>query len=111
MPDLVTYLAFICAVLIMQVTPGPDMVLVIGRGVGQGQRLALCTVLGFMAAGLLQVPLLVLGVASLLQASPLAFHLLRWCGAAYLIWLGAKLLRSPQAGSVSVSQHMGAHLH
>jgi threonine/homoserine/homoserine lactone efflux protein len=94
MPDLVTYLTFIAAVLVMQVTPGPDMVLVIGRGVGQGHRVAFCTVLGFMAAGLIQVPLLVLGVASLLDASPLAFGLMRWCGAAYLIWLGLKLLCS-----------------
>jgi hypothetical protein len=64
MPDLVTYLDFIAAVLFMQVTPGPDMALVIGRGVGQGRRVAFCTVLGFIAAGLIQVPLLVLGVAS-----------------------------------------------
>jgi threonine/homoserine/homoserine lactone efflux protein len=35
----------------MQVTPGPDMALVIGRGLGQGQQVAFCTVLGFMVAG------------------------------------------------------------
>ncbi len=94
MVDPATHLAFVAAVLLMQVTPGPDMALVVGRGVGQGQRVALCTVLGFMAAGLVQVPLLVLGVASLLRSSPLAFDLMRWFGAAYLIWLGVKLLRS-----------------
>lgn len=99
MPDLGTYLAFLAAALAMQVTPGPDMALVIGRGVGQGQRIALCTVLGFMAAGLIQVPLLVLGVASILHSSPLAFELMRLLGAAYLIWLGARLLWSFRHGS------------
>src|SRR3954452_7885782 len=99
MPDLATYLAFLGAVLVMQVTPGPDMTLVIGRGVGQGHRVALCTVLGFMAAGLIQVPLLVLGIASLVDASPLALDLMRWLGAGYLIWLGVKLLRSTRHGS------------
>jgi threonine/homoserine/homoserine lactone efflux protein len=99
MPDLTTYLAFLAAVLVMQITPGPDMALVIGRGVGQGRRVAFCTVLGFMAAGLIQVPLLVLGVASLLYASPLAFELMRWLGAAYLIWLGVKLLWSARRGN------------
>jgi threonine/homoserine/homoserine lactone efflux protein len=99
MPDLATYVAFLAAVLLMQVTPGPDMALVIGRGVGQGQRVAVCTVLGFMVAGLIQVPLLVLGIDSLLRASPLAFDLMRWCGAAYLIFLGLKLLRSAGHGS------------
>src|SRR5690348_4627190 len=98
MPELLTYLTIISTVLIMQVTPGPNMVLVIRRGVGQGQRIAFYTVLGFMAAGLIQVPLLVLGVASLLHASPLAFELMRWCGAAYLIWLGVKLLWSSRDG-------------
>ena len=99
MPDLATYLTFLGAVLVMQVTPGPDMALVIGRGVGQGQRVAFCTVLGFMVAGLIQVPLLVLGVASLLRATPLAFDLMRWIGAAYLIWLGGRVLWSSRHGS------------
>jgi threonine/homoserine/homoserine lactone efflux protein len=91
--------AFLAAVLVMQVTPGPDMALVSGRGVGQGQRIAFCTVLGFMAAGLVQVPLLVLGVASLLHASPLASDLMRWFGATYLAWLGIKLVWSSRHGS------------
>lgn len=69
------------------------MMLVIGRGVGQGRRIAILTVLGVtLVAGVVQVSLLVLGVASLLQASPLAFKVLRWIGAAYLVWLGARLL-------------------
>lgn len=68
MPDLATYIAFLAAVLVMQITPGPDMALVIGRGVGQGHPIAFCTVLGFMAAGLIQVPLLVLGRGRLAPA-------------------------------------------
>jgi hypothetical protein len=72
MPGFETIFAFIAAVLIMQVTPGPDMMLIIGRGVGQGWQVALCTVLGMtLLAGLVQLPLLVLGLASLLQSSPL----------------------------------------
>ena len=93
MPELNTFLAFGLAVLAMQLTPGPDMMLVVGRGVGQGRRVAFCTVLGMMLlAGLVQLPLLVLGVAPLLQASPLALMLLRVVGAAYLVWLGARLI-------------------
>jgi len=92
MPDFATYLAFLAALLVMQLTPGPDMALVVGRGIGQGQRIALCTVLGFMGAGVIQVPLLLFGITSLLHASPFAFDLMRWFGAAYLVWLGVKLL-------------------
>jgi threonine/homoserine/homoserine lactone efflux protein len=91
--DLTTFLSFIGAALAMQLVPGPETALVISRGVGQGWRIALCTVLGMtVGAGLIQVPLLALGIASVVHSSPVAFELLRWAGAAYLIWLGVKLL-------------------
>ena len=102
MPDLATYLAFLAAVLVMQAVPGPETMLVVSRGVGQGRHVALCTVLGMtVAAGMVQLPLLALGVASLVRSSPLAFELLRWAGAVYLVWLGARLLvpRRRAAGS------------
>nr|NLR86235.1 LysE family translocator [Rhizobium sp. P28RR-XV] len=88
-----TCLTFYAAVLAIQLSPGPDMVLVIGRGNGQGRRTAILCVVGMtLISGCIQIVLLVLGVASILQASPLAFDILRWLGASYLIWLGAKLL-------------------
>jgi threonine/homoserine/homoserine lactone efflux protein len=91
--DLPTFLTFYTAVLALQLAPGPDMVLLLSRGVGQGRRTAVLTAVGMtLVAGLIQLPLLALGVTSLIQASPLAFDLLRWAGAAYLIWIGAKLL-------------------
>src|SRR5207249_7725687 len=66
--------------------------LVLSRGVGYGRRVALHTVIGMtLAAGAMQLPLLAVGVASILRSSPLAFELLRWTGAFYLVWLGAKL--------------------
>lgn len=108
MPDPGILLAFVAAVLAMQVTPGPDMMLVVGRGVGQGRRVALATVLGMsLLAGAVQVPLLVLGVPSLLRASPLAFEALRWAGAAYLVWLGARLLRSSRHGHAAAAAPPG----
>jgi threonine/homoserine/homoserine lactone efflux protein len=93
MPNLPTFLTFYTAVLALQLAPGPDMMLLLSRGVGQGRRTAVLTAIGMtLAAGLVQLPLLALGVASLVQTSPLAFELLRWTGAAYLVWLGAKLV-------------------
>ncbi|PRD42000.1 lysine transporter LysE [Phyllobacterium phragmitis] len=81
------------------------MVLVIGRGIGQGSRTALLTALGMtLFAGVIQILLLVLGVASLLSTSPLAFELLRWVGAAYLVWLGLKLLINARPGAKFVDR-------
>jgi threonine/homoserine/homoserine lactone efflux protein len=93
MPEFGTLVAFGVAVVVMQLIPGPDMMLVVARGIGQGRKIALCTVLGMtLLAGSVQLPLLMLGVASLLQSSPFAFSMLQWLGAGYLIWLGGRLL-------------------
>ncbi len=93
MLSLPTLLTFYTAVLALQLSPGPDMLLILGRGVGQGRRVALMTAAGAtLLAAVVQLPLLALGVASLVQASPVAFAALRWAGAAYLVWLGVKLL-------------------
>lgn len=91
--ELTTLLPFFLAVVALQISPGPDMILILGRGIGQGRRVAFLTALGAtLVAGIIQLPLLALGVASLVQSSPLAFNVLRWAGATYLIWLGVKLL-------------------
>ena len=95
MPDLGTLLTFAAAVLAMQVVPGPDIALLVSRGVGQGQRVALWTAVGMtVGAGAIQLPLLAFGLASVIQSSPVALGLLNWLGAAYLIWLGTRLLRT-----------------
>jgi threonine/homoserine/homoserine lactone efflux protein len=104
--DFPTFLTFYAAVLAMQLAPGPDMLLIIGRGIGQGRRVALLTAAGqTLLAAFVQLPLLALGVAALVQSSPLAFELLRWAGAAYLVWLGVRLLiaagRHSRGGAVA----------
>ena len=102
MPDAATYAAFLGAVLAMQAVPGPETMLVLSRGLGGGRRLAFWTVVGMtLAAGAIQLPLLALGVASVVRSSPLAFELLRWTGAAYLVWLGAGLLLRRSAGAAA----------
>jgi threonine/homoserine/homoserine lactone efflux protein len=93
MPNGSIFLTFILALVVLEVTPGPDMMLIIARGVGQGRETALMTVVGMIfVAGAVQVSLLVLGLASLVAAYPAAITSLRWAGAAYLIYLGAKMV-------------------
>ncbi len=99
MPEFLVWVAFVTAVLAMQTIPGPDMMLVIARGVGQGRRIALACVLGFAGAGIVQIPALAFGLAGVLQASPFAYEALRWLGAIYLVYVGiACLLSSSRRG-------------
>ncbi|MCA0046373.1 LysE family translocator [Mesorhizobium sp. B283B1A] len=96
--DTSLWIAFVGTVILMQAPPGPDSMLVMARGIGQGRGVALFTVLGMtLGAGLVQLPLVAFGLSSLVRASPLAFNLLRWAGAAYIVWLGLRLLLSSSA--------------
>lgn len=87
----------------MQATPGPDIALLVSRGIGQGRRVALWTAIGMtVGAGAVQVPLLSLGAASVVTSSPTAFTLIRWLGAAYLVLLGVRLLRGAGRATATV---------
>ncbi|RWE74905.1 MAG: LysE family translocator [Mesorhizobium sp.] len=99
MPDVTTYLAFVGAVLAYQLSGvGPDMMLVISRGVGQGWRHALATAAGCVSAGVVQIPLLAMGLASLVTSSPTLYSFLQIIGATYLIAIGIKFLLARRLG-------------
>lgn len=98
MPTLETFLTFLAALALLEISPGPDMMLTIARGIGQGRRIALLCVLGnVFIAGFVQVSFLVLGLVTVVHAWPMALDILRWVGAAYLIWLGIKMLATSGA--------------
>ncbi|PRD16926.1 LysE family translocator [Pantoea coffeiphila] len=93
MPSIETFITFLLALTLLEISPGPDMMLTLARGIGQGRRIALLTVLGnVFVAGFAQVAFLVLGLVTVVHAWPVSLDLLRWAGAAYLIWLGLKML-------------------
>ncbi len=89
---------FTVAGLLLNLTPGVDMALVLRCSAGQGFRAGAAAALGVGAGCGVHITLAALGFGALLAGSPLAFGLLRWTGAAYLVWLGWDLLR-PRAGS------------
>ena len=85
---------FILAVLTLAITPGQDMALIIARGIGQGQRIAFFTALGFALAGIVQIPAAAFGLAILLKSMPAIFQAIKIAGALYLIYLGVSTLRN-----------------
>lgn len=95
MLDPAPFVTFLAALVLLEITPGPDMMLVLARGIGQGRRIALLTVVGMVfVAGVVQVALLVFGLASLLEVYPALLVALQWIGAFYLIYLGARTIRA-----------------
>lgn len=92
MPDLTTLLLFITAALSLNLTPGPDMLYVMARSIGQGRRAGLVSALGLSIGYIVHTLAAASGLAALLLSAPLAFHAIRVLGAAYLAYLGLRAL-------------------
>lgn len=88
---------FIVAGLLLNITPGADMALIGARSASLGFRAGAAAALGVGAGCVVHVAAAALGLSALVASSATAFTLLRWAGAAYLVWLGIGLLRSRPA--------------
>jgi threonine/homoserine/homoserine lactone efflux protein len=86
------YLAFVALVAVLVTIPGPAVVLVMQNAMGRGAKAALAVAVGVFTADLIWVGAAVAGVTALLVASGPAFTVLRLLGAAYLIYLGVRLV-------------------
>lgn len=90
-------LAFMTASVILAVTPGPAVLYILARTLSQGRASGLASVAGVALGNLGNAIGAALGLAALFAVSAAAFTVVKWAGAAYLIWMGVRLLRS--AGS------------
>ena len=91
-------LAFALAALILIVVPGPSVLFVIGRTLALGRRGGLLSVLGNAGGELLQIAAVALGAGVVLAQSALLFGVLKFAGAAYLIYLGVQAIRHRHTG-------------
>jgi threonine/homoserine/homoserine lactone efflux protein len=89
-----TFVAFLVASLVLAITPGPGVLYLVTRTLSQGRSAGLASVCGIAAGNLGNAAAASLGIAALLAASAGAFVVVKLAGAAYLIFLGVKALRS-----------------
>src|SRR5262245_1570868 len=87
------FAAFLLITTVLIVTPGPIVTLVIATGATQGIRAALATVAGTTLGNALLLVMIALGLSWILKNAVELFELLRWVGAAYLVWLGIQAWR------------------
>jgi len=105
MPDLQHVLAFALAGVLLNLVPGPDMLFMLGCTLRGGVRGGLAALLGISAGCLVHTALAAFGIAGTLAAFPLAFHIVRLIGAAYLVYLGlSTLLKRPPATPAEADQ-------
>lgn len=96
MTDLPLLLAFVVAATILTLTPGVDTAMVLRSAAVGGRRSAALAALGIALGCLVWGAAVAVGLGALLRASEVAYAVLKWAGAGYLLWQGAKLLWQPR---------------
>ena len=97
-------LLFIAAGWLLNLTPGPDVLYIVSNTLRAGVRAGVLAGLGITAGCFVHIAAAAVGVGALLAASSTAFAVLKYAGAAYLLWMGVRLLlaRAPAAGKATV---------
>jgi len=92
LPDFASLGLFMAAALVLLITPGPAVLYIVARSIDEGRRAGLVSMLGVHAGTLVHVAAAAAGLSALLAASAMAFSAVKYLGAAYLIFLGARRL-------------------
>lgn len=92
MPDLATLTIFLLAAITLNITPGPDVLYVMARSLGQGKNAGVVSALGLGVGYLVHTSAAALGLSALLMSSALAYDAVKYLGAAYLVYLGIRTL-------------------
>jgi threonine/homoserine/homoserine lactone efflux protein len=93
MPDLSTLAVFAAASLALIAVPGPSVLYIVGTSISQGRRAGVASMLGVQAGALIHVAAAAIGVSALLASSAGLFNVVKFAGAAYLVWLGVQRIR------------------
>ena len=103
-PDL--YFAYVAACILIAIVPGPTVTVIVANSLRYGTRAGLLNVAGTQLGLALMMAALVVGLSSVIAAMGWLFDWLRYAGAAYLVWLGWRLLRAPGAlGDAAAARH------
>ena len=94
MPDISQLIAFIAASALLGITPGPDIIYVVMRGAAQGPRAGLAAAAGLCTGIVGHITLCAAGLSAIIAGSAMAFTVIKFAGAAYLVWLGIAMWRS-----------------
>ena len=108
-PELSRLLPFLVAALLLNLTPGADMMYVVARSVGQGRLAGVCSAFGISGGSLVHTVFAAVGLSALLMQSATAFQIVKYGGAAYLLYLAWKIWRSADSAA-QIAQRQPASL-
>ena len=90
--------SYVALVTVLMLTPGPDMLFVLASGIRSGSRAGFVAALGVAVGETVHLLAAAAGLAAVFRAAPALYHLVRFAGAAYLLWLGVRTLRARGGG-------------
>ena len=94
------YVAFVGLSIAVLVFPGPSILLIVANSLQRGRIFGLYTVVGGVVAMAVQMTVAIVGLTSLVDSTPIGFDLVRWAGAAYLLYLGVQRWRGANHGEL-----------
>ena len=97
MTDVHHFALFLAAAVLLAITPGPGIFYVLARTLAGGRKEGIESAAGTFFGGMFHVVAAALGVSAVLAASAVAFHTVKYAGAAYLVWLGIRMIRTRNA--------------
>src|SRR5215218_2616500 len=103
MPDTSTYVLFVAAALVLLIVPGPSVLYIVARSVEGGRTAGLVSVLGVQTGAMVHIAFATLGISAILASSAVAFSVVKWLGAAYLVWLGLRRIFGRAEGEDEVA--------
>ncbi|MGP8068704.1 MAG: LysE family translocator [Candidatus Bathyarchaeia archaeon] len=101
---------FLAAALALNVSPGPDMLYVISRSLGQGRRAGIVSALGIGVGTLVYTLVTAIGLSALLLSIPILFNAIRYAGALYLAYLGFRMLFAKIVKTRGTAEGRPAHI-
>jgi RhtB (resistance to homoserine/threonine) family protein len=104
------YWLFVLSGVILNITPGADTMYIVARSVAQGKNAGIVSVLGISTGGLIHTLLAALGLSVILASSQTAFTVVKYAGAAYLIYLGISIFLKRKAAAASQEQYQNINL-
>lgn len=104
--DFSNFAAFLMVAMVMMIIPGPDMAFIISRSVSGGRKQGIVTAFGMLLGIVFHILIAVCGLSAILMTSTIAFQIVKYVGAVYLVYLGIKTIRDKQQITVDTQQEI-----
>lgn len=108
MEGIVNYEAFLLAGILLNLTPGNDTIFILTRSIGQGKKAGIVSALGIGTGNIVHTLLAAFGLSLIISESILVFNMIKWAGAAYLVYIGYKMITDRKqigTGETQLTEH------